>query len=483
MGEHVCCADLGTTHIKTALIDSEGTLVSVEKREAAPFSTQGGGLVFDADDYFRRVVECIASAVENEPGGSIAGIALTSQRATIVPLDSENRTMGPAISWQDGRGEAAMSRFVEGVGASRFTTITGLPPSALWSLAKVLRLEGAPRIALLHDYVLARLGADELVTDPSNASLTGLLELSTLHWSEEILAAAGLAEDRLPRILPAGVRAGTLEPDIARETGLPGGTPLVVGGGDQQCAALGAGACEPGDSALCVGTAAVISCPTDKPTIDETGRWFCTAHVAPERWVLEGIHNTYGSAVAWACDLLGLEGPEELEGLARESGGDAKGVTFLPFLAGIGSPDFDATASGLLAGLRLPVTRAQVARAVLEGLCHEVRRILESMEPGVDIDRLRVVGGASGSLTNELLSEITGRKLAVSEAPEAGLLGTAILAWTELGRFGSVIEGSEAWAERGSSWLEPRSERSEIETRHQTYCDLVTASRRSVEGA
>jgi xylulokinase len=462
MIEHVCSLDLGTTHIKAALVDAEGTITAMHRLDAPPCITDTGGFEFDADEYVDRVRTCIAHVLERVPRGSVAAVTSSSQRATVVPVGRDGLASAPALSWQDGRGERAIARVVEPIGARRYAEITGLPPSALWTLAKVLWLrEAAPRraaarFALLNDYVLARLGSDGLVTDSSNASLTGMLDLSSLRWSAEVLGLAGVEAEQLPEVRPPASRAGVVSREASEATGLPAGTPLVLGGGDQQCAALGAGACDPGDAALCVGTAAVASCPTDAPTFDDRGRWFCTAHVVPGRWVLEGIHNAFGSSIGWVCDLLGLAGPAELESLAARDDGPSGDVVFLPFLAGIGSPDFDASAAGALTGLRLPVTRARVARAVLEGVGLEVRRILDSMAERVSTRRLRIVGGASGTLASQVLADMTGRSLGVSPVAEASLLGAAVLAWTEAGRFESVRAGAARWTGRETTWLEPR---------------------------
>lgn len=487
LAEIVCCADLGTTHIKAALVDSAGEIVALSTLDAPPALSHDAGVVFDAQEYLRLTCHCIAE-VAARAAKPVAGLALTSQRATVVPLGPSGLPAGPAISWQDGRGERALARFVGAFGAGRFREITGLPPGVLWSLAKILWLrepEGARclvapahRLALLHDWILWRLGAQDLVTDPSNASLSGLLDLSRLAWSSDLLGALDLEARQLPAILPAGTPAGVLGAEMATATGLPVGTRLVVGGGDQQCAALGAGVCDPGRASLCVGTAAVVSSPSDKPVSDAAGRWFCTAHVVSGRWVLEGIHNAFGSSMTWGATLLGLEEPAELEALAAQCPGGTGDVVFLPFLAGIGSPDFDPAARGTLSGLRLGTSRAQVARAVLVGVCLEVRRILDAMEPEVEVGRLLIVGGAAAGHVSQILADMTGRSLGVSAAREASLLGAAILAWTGAGRFADARQGAAEWSDREVAQFDPRADPTEVARTYRRYCTLVEAMRR-----
>lgn len=481
MGETVCCVDLGTSRIKGALIDPKGALVAHSSCPAPPPKLSGGGVELDAEATFEATCRCVAEVVGGGAGAEVVGVALTGQRATVVPVAPGGRAAGPALSWQDTRGQEQLDRLRRVLPPADMVAITGLPPSTLWSLSKILwlreRSTGAAaepmQYTLLADYVLSRLGAGELVTDPSNASLTSLLDLKRLDWSPEVLAAAGIDASMLPRIEPSGAEVGALDGEVARRTGLAQGTPLVLGGGDQQCAALGLAVCDPGDVGLCVGTAAVVSCPTDRPSFDQGGGWFCTAHVIPDRWVVEGIHNSFGSSLTWARELLGLDRPEDLPALARESSEGAGGVTYLPFLAGIGSPDFDPAVRGGLEGLDLSTTRAEVARAVLEGVSLEVRRILDALETGARPRRLELAGGATDRYYGQVLADVLGLPLGVSSTPEASLLGAAILAWTAAGRYESPAQGARSVAARGSREIVPGPSRDWVARGYQRYLKLV----------
>ncbi|MBM4321895.1 MAG: hypothetical protein FJ125_18655, partial [Deltaproteobacteria bacterium] len=326
MSELVCCIDIGTTRLKVAAFDEELQLVALESSgtiagpAARPYELDLVALPALAGETLRGLLAHPAVA-----GRSIAGLSVTGQRATVAELHGNGSPAGPALSWQDGRGHAALELLLARFGRGEFSSITGLPPSALWSISKILwlqeqrgaSLEHDRRLALLPDFLLGWLGAEGLVTDLSSASLTGLLDLGTLRWCGRLLDELGLVEEQLPQLLPAGARIGRLGVEAARHTGLMAGTPLYLGGGDQQCAALGLGAVEPGEVALCLGTAAVVSCPVDRPVLDPSGRTFCTAHVVPGRWVLEGIHNAFGSSLGWVQAMLGLGSAAELLELAE----------------------------------------------------------------------------------------------------------------------------------------------------------------------
>ncbi len=476
---------MGTSRIKAALIDRAGGVVS---QCAAVAHRQHQHSAFDAEIAWDALCRVIRHLVHARPASRrVAAVIISNQRATIIPVAANGRPAGPALSWQDSRGDDAMRRFVRRFGAARFHRITGLPPSALWSLAKLLWLQRdagpvfqrSATFALLHDYILFRLGADRLFTDASNASLTGLFDTRRLDWSDTILDAAGIDRAQLPELVRAGTQVGRVGEDAAHQTGLDAGVPLIVGGGDQQCATLGIGAIDPGQAGFCLGTAAVVSCPSDHPVIDPRRRFFCTAHVVPGRWVLEGIHNTFGGAIRWVRNSMGVISGEAFQHLAGRSQPGPERPLFLPFLAGIGSPDFDARMRGAVAGLDLSHTRADLARAILDGISLEAARILESFQHFVPTRRLIVAGGESARrLGIRILADMIGRPLWLNPTPDATLLGAAILAWTGTGEFASIGEASRACVVPTAHRVDPALDRADRQRLYRRYCALVDSLRR-----
>ncbi len=488
MKELVCCVDMGTSRIKAALIDAEGGLRSVSHAPAGSARRAAREAAFDAESYFRRTCRAVRRAVAGSglSASRIRAVVLSNQRATVVPVGRDGLPVCPALGWQDTRGGRALERFIRRFGGARFIRITGLPPSTLWSLAKILWLRQeqpgvfrrAERFLLLHDYALHRFGAPGFVTDFSNASVTGLLNIRGRCWDPDVLEAAGLSEARLPALAQAGDIAGRLSRDVARATGLRWGTPLLVGGGDQQCAALGIGALDPGQTGLCLGTAAVVSCPTNRPVTDPRGRFFCTVHVVPDRWVLEGIQNTYGAAVRWTRMRGRFGSGEKLRRIAEGGSPGASGALFFPFLAGIGSPDFDPDVRGAFVGLSLFHDRHDLARSVLEGIGLEMRRILDSMQGHLRGGRLIVAGGEITRRQGlEILADMTGCELRLSRTPDATLLGAALLAWTGLGRFRSLREAARRAVRETGPRVPVTLARRHRDALYQRYCRWVKVIR------
>lgn len=456
----VCGIDLGTTSIKAALIDSGGSTFEFSSRPVPATGMTSGEGEFDADRYFEAVCSTVRTAVDRCRGGagngekfSIDALGIASQRATIVPVGKDGLACGPALSWQDTRCCAAAERLLASRQPGWFTRITGLPPGALWSIGKIAWLREknsrlfrkTRKFVLLHDYVLSRLGADEFCTDFSNASLTGLLDVRKLCWSPVILEVLEIDSSMLPTLKPAAAKAGTLSREAAGTTGLDEGTTLVVGGGDQQCSALGLGIVDPGTAALGLGTAMIVGCPVDRPVTSPRNSFMCTCHVVPGRWVLEGIHNSFGSSLQWTRKLLGIKNTMEFELLATTAPAGSGGVVFLPFLAGAGTPDYDAGARGSFTGLNLSSDGACIARAAIEGVCLEVRRILAAAGRSVRIRELVISGGGSkGSFLQQVLADMTGCCLGVSSQAESTVAGAAMVAATGIGMFESLFKASEA---------------------------------------
>ncbi len=488
MMETVCCVDMGTTQIKVGLVNDSGCVLSSARFPVPKFVKWNGFLSFDTEQYESTVFQAIREARDGcgHLAPRIEAVVLTNQRATFLAVGPDGKPATPALSWQDTSSHGAMDRWAQKFGKNRFTEITGLPPSALWSLPKILRLKGLDGIpglewtpfVLLHDYVLHRLGAGRFLSDPSNASVTGLMDLSRRAWSTEILDACGLSETQLPVLVPAGSRAGTVSEEASRRTGIAAGTPLIVGGGDQQCSALGSGTLTPGDVSLCLGTAGVVSCPMEQPVTDSKGDFHCTAHVVEDRWVLEGIHNAFSSTTCRVSEILGCETPEGLEQLASAASPGSSGLFFLPFLAGIGSPDFDSRMTGTLLGIRQNHARCDVARAALEGICLEMRRILHAVERHTEVRRLLVSGGGlTGPVSRDIFARILRQDIVEIENRDTSLTGAAMLAWRGVGRF-DTLEAAVAClpAAVGGSVQEARGS-DEYDEIYERYCAVVEKAR------
>lgn len=465
----VAAIDCGTTAIKCGLVDLSGRIVA-EASGLSPLRMRSDGAVeTDAPrilaDVQHALADCTARASSRNL--DVIGVSVACQRATVVCLDGQDQPLGPALSWQDMRGGPFLDDIRCRISDADYFRLTGLPNFPVFALAKLLwlrhrepeRFQQARRFVLLHDFLMRGLGASGWVTDASDASLTGLLDLRTRRWSSRLLDLAGLSADRLPAIVESGTRVGALSDAAAQRTGLTAGIPIVAGAGDQQCAGIGAGAVEPGIVEITLGTAAVPLCLTPHPVLDPRRRVTCCVHGLPGAWNCEGLQNAAGSSVGWLAELRGGRiRPEEWADAQRVAPG-AGGVLFFPYLLGAGAPGWNAEATGAFLGLRAAHSLPHLLRAVLEGVALENRAILDVFEElGVAPREVRLTGGLSQSESwTRIQAGIYGVPVVTLENPQATLMGAAVLAACGGGAFASPAAAA-AQMVRVAQRFEPEDE-------------------------
>lgn len=429
--------DLGTTGCKSMAFGGDGSII-YESYFEYPLIQAGGFIEQDAEIWWTLVKRAIArSAAGCEGRGQIRGIGVSSQGISFVPLDGNGRALYRAISWLDNRPAAQTERIRKEFGDRSVFLRTGKRISSCYTLPKLMWLrEEQPdvyrdtwKFLMGLDYITYRLTGRAL-TDHSMASGTMAYDVTALAWDGELLAACGVDAGKLPGVRDAGSPAGALEPAVAEELGLPGGLPVTLGAQDQKCAALGAGI-GPGVATVSLGTATAVSTLCDRPVFDGRMRVPCFA-LGGGRWVLESVAGTTGASLKWLRDTL-LEGMgyTDLTACAAQSAPGSGGVCFYPHMEGAGSPYWDSSARGGLQGLSLSTSRADIARAVLEGVAYQIAVNLGIHEEitGTAVREIRLFGGgAKSALWRRIIADVTGREIAVPYTSETANLGAAMLA-------------------------------------------------------
>jgi xylulokinase len=452
----IAAVDCGTTAVKAALFDLRGRTVSIITR-AIPCRHHADGRVEQDPRHIQEAVfSCLRRAMVCKAvrPASVAAIAVTNQRATLIRMGPDGHPLGPAIVWQDMRGAPDIEALRRRIADGDYYGITGLPNNAVFSLAKILHLKKTEppaykktaKFVLVHDFVAQLLGGGDFVTDHSNASLTGMLDIHRRQWSERILEAAGIDRGTLPGLVPPGKPIGAVTRAAARRSGLLEGTPIIAGGGDQQCAGMGAGAVSAGVCSITLGTAGVCFCHTDRVVIDPQRRITCCAHAVAGHWNVEGLQHTAGDSVLYASSRWAggrALTAAFLQKVAAVPPGAGR-LVFLPFLAGAGAPHWRAEASGMLLGLRHPHDQAAMLRAVFEGVAVENRNILEVFTAlKIPVSEIRLTGGYSTvDVWNQIQADLYGRSVATLENPQATLLGAAMLAACGVKAAASVTEAA-----------------------------------------
>ncbi len=452
--------DLGTTNIKAVAYNVSGQPLA-EVSNATPSVPDGPRrAVLDAQVLTAAAAEAIRGTVAQLPaGGAVCGVCIASVGEAGVPLDARGEPIYPLIAWYDERTAPQAAWWAEQVGETTIYRHTGLPLGHTFSLNKLLWLrEHEPDVVrrmrmwlCVSDYVaywltgVARMGY-------SLASRTMALDLAQRRWSEEMLAAAGLAAERLPSLAAEGSLLGGVTPQAAERTGLPRGVPVYVGGHDHVCGAVAMGATEPGVVLDSTGTteAELTTIPSVAHHLQAADLSFCLGcHVVPERYYAIGSILGAGSMIDWLAQLLwpterGRDRRQAIDALtaaAANSSLGAEGLYLLPYLAGAGSPDRDSTARGVFVGLSLSHTREDIARSAIEGLAFELRTLWEALEELTrqPIERVVSVGGATRNrFWSQVKADITGRALHIPVHSEAVTLGAAMLAGIGAGIYRDV---------------------------------------------
>ena len=245
------------------------------------------------------------------------------------------------------------------------------------------------------DFILHRM-TGRFLTDYSDASGTGAMNLSRLAWSEEIVDALQIAPSLLPELHASTDIAGGLTKQAAEALGLLGGTPVVIGGGDGSCACVGAGVVKEGNAYNVLGSSSWISMATAAPLFDGGMRAFNFVHLDKELFTPCGAMQAAGYSYRWFRDQL-CEGMQydAINLLAKASKPGANGTLFLPYLLGERSPRWDHGARGAYVGIGVATSRGDMARAVMEGVALNLKIILDILGGACPIGQVTVIGGGA----------------------------------------------------------------------------------------
>lgn len=407
--------DLGTSSMKAVVMDADGRMLAVSEAAYPVSAPRPGWAETDPDAWWGAAVAA-ARAIPERLRRGVAAIGLSGQMHSTVLCTAAGVPVRPAVLWSDTRSRTALGGYralSEGerrrLGNPLVAGMTG--PTLLWLAEHEPRgLESARWALLPKDWLRLRLTGLP-GTDPSDGSATLLYDIAADGWAEEVVRRLGIPLRLLPPIQASHLPAGELRHGAASALGLAPGIPVVAGAGDTAAAAYGSGLVRPGDAQLSVGTGAqivVIGAP-ERADPDPVVHLFRAA-VPGQRYAMAAMQNA-GLALRWVCDVLDLSW-EELYG-SFDPGRVPQGVVFLPYLSGERTPILDAGVRAALAG---------VALAIRDGFGALVAA-------GHAVDALRLTGGgARDAGFVQLLADLIGVPLLLTDTPRASAVGAALLA-------------------------------------------------------
>ena len=433
--------DLGTSELKLLLLDDQHRIVGgvgeplTVSRPHPLWSEQAPADWWTAlDTAMQRLSVTQPSAM-----AAVRAIGLSGQMHGAVLIDAQHMVLRPAILWNDGRSgaqcaalEAALPTLHAVAGNVAMPGFTA--PKLLWVREHEPHLFArTARVLLPKDWLRLQL-TGECVSDMSDASGTLWLDVGARRWSDEALSACGLTRDHMPRLVEGSDVSGRLQPVLADRWGLHAGIVLAGGGGDNAASAVGIGAVQPNQGFVSLGTSGVIFLASDGFHPDPHSAVHAFCHALPGRWHQMSVMLSAGSALRWACNLLGA--PSEavlLERVAALTPAERSHAPLcLPYLSGERTPHNDPNAQGVLFGLTHAHDAAAIAYAVVEGVSFGLADGWASLQraPSAVTALSLVGGGARSELWAQLLASVLGVTLQVPAGAEAGAaLGAARLAW------------------------------------------------------
>lgn len=494
----ILAIDTGTTSIRGVLFDTKGTTIGMVQVDNPPAYFPDGRV--EQDPLAWRValmhILKVCAATAQQASYTVAAIALTSQRSSVIAVSKDGDPIFPAIMWQDVRTSPLCTAMAE---SKAFVYArTGLPIFPVFSAIKMKWLkeerpevyQRSHKLIGIQDYLIHIL-TGRFVTDHSLASRTNLFNLDSLTWDDDLIKLFGIDKSRLCDLVSPGQSVGGLVPALAAQTGLTAGIPVISAGGDQQCAALGMGLLSLDGVVANTGTGSYVIGYADHPIHDPHMRLFCNVSAVPGMYVLEAAGLTAGVIYRWfteqfyqsepatklSADAAAAQSPQtscagrydRINAEASAAAPGSGGLLFLPYFKGSGAPTWNPDAKGTFYGLTLSTTRGDMARAILEGIVADMAENINLIET-LSGPKSSVI--AAGGLTrlpeyNRIQANLFGRPVTCTSESEATALGAFISAAASLGIYpnhaAAFSATSAAWEQK--TWTpEPA-----LQARYQSY--------------
>lgn len=482
-GDLYLSIDIGTGSVRAALVDAKGQILAIRAREHDQIVPAFGWSEQRAEDWWSGVaaaVRAVCDAVDGA-GPRIAAICACGQMHGTVLIDAQGRLTRPTVPlWNDKRTAALVAAFERDNRPEDYLAATANPATPAWPGFKLQWLRdndpaayaAAAAVVMPKDYINLRL-TGEISMDRTEAGCSFLMDPASGAWSQEMCDRLGLDRGKLPSIRLPGEILGSVSAAAARETGLPEGVPVLVGGGDYPLALLGSGVCRPGLGSDVTGTSSIVTVVAQKPLLDPE---ICNVATVEGNWGSFVLLDSGGDAVRWARRAFhdNALGYDDIVARAEAAPAGADGLLFLPYLAGerLGR---HRNARAQFFGIAAAHGLAHLHRAVLEGVAFAVTRHIRIMEQASGRRLERVIasgGGAKTALWLRIKASAYGIPIIVPAEAECGVVGCAMLAAVATGRYGSIEQAAGELVRYGEE-IEPEPRWAETYSRMQPLFDRL----------
>ncbi|MBM3767801.1 MAG: xylulokinase [Acidobacteria bacterium] len=427
-------------------------------------------------------------------GAQIKGVSLSGQMHGLVILNESGAVIRPSLIWCDQRSQQQVDAINAKVGKAKVLDCIANPVLTGFTLPKLLwvrdnepaNYDRVRHLLLPKDYIRYKL-TGELASEVSDASGTALFDVVNRKWSHELAASLGVDTAILPTVVESQAQTGVVSKAASEATGLAKGTPVFGGGGDQAASAVGNGIVAPGILSDTIGTSGVVFAHMDNVAYDPAGRVHTFCHAVKNKWHVMGVTQGAGLSLQWFRNQLAAGATyDDLTAEAANSPAGARGLFWLPYLMGERTPHLDSSCRAAFIGLTAAHTRADMSRAVLEGVCYSQKDCLDIVESlGCAVQSVRLSGGgAKSAFWKQRFADIFNKQVVILETQEGSAYGAALLAMVGTGAFASVPEACKATV-REVETVRPSNDAAFYQKSHGIYQSLYPALResfRAIEG-
>lgn len=454
MSKYILSHDLGTSGNKAVLYDIDGILVKSLTVNYNVIYSNKNWAEQDPNEWWKAVCVSTKSLLQGVNPKDVIAVSFSGQMMGCVCVDKNGNCIRNAIIWSDMRASKEEKHIRENISELDFYHITGhrISPSYggqkfMWIKNNELDIyKNTFKILNAKDYIILKL-TDKFATEYTDASSTCLFDLNELNWSQKLIDVMQIDSEKLPDLYKSTDVIGGVTEKASKETGLYKDTPVVLGGGDGVCSAVGTGCIKEGIAHSSMGTSSWISITSKEPIYDSEMRTFNWAHIVPGFVLPTGTMQCGGGAYSWIVDSLfknenqllkekNINIYDILEKEIESSKPGSNGIIFLPYLIGERSPRWNPDAKGVFIGLKMENERKDLVRSVLEGVSMNLSIVLDIFQSNnQNIKEIVVIGG--GARTNiwlSIMSDIYGVDiLKPNYLEEASSMGAAVTAGVGVG--------------------------------------------------
>lgn len=462
--------DVGTSGCKAAVVSASGEILYSAGQEYSFVSPKSGYVELNPAEVWLAVKKVLAQVSPYAQHAQT--IAVSSIGESMAILDSDDRVLCNGIVYLDQRCVNTLPEIEKKISSSSLHRITGVSVNQMFTLNKFLWyrthlpeiLKKADKYFLFGDYITYMLSGVRAI-DPGSASRTMFFDAGTLDWSREIAGLFDIPIDRFSKVTPPGSVLGPIKHALAEELGLPRTLSVIMGIHDQCAATLGSGSLAPGEVMMGQGSTESINCVVHKDHINDMiiDNQLCfEPYIDKDHYIIITGNLTHGSSITWFVRNFYESGNpdgfsyEDLYQSCPESAGD---VFFLPYLSKVSLMDPKNHALGGFLGVDVTVTKPQMFRALLEGLCYEARVSMEIFEKiGVDIKKLTASGGVSkAAIYMQMKADVIGCPIHILENPQAGIMGLAVISAVSAGDYPTYADAVHAFVKAGKIYRPAKS--------------------------